>query len=171
MTEIQTLLITSYVLLAALLLLVLVYGRIHYIFKMMMVVSALALYLFSYQGWKQVQGWPSRTSLPEHFLLHASVIEEPDQAKGSLGQIFIWASTLEGSFPATEPRAYVIDYDQEIHTSLEDALRNMRNGNVQLGARKKILTDSNKAQYLEGVGEENFTLEFSPLPDPALPEK
>ena len=171
MTEIQTLLITAYVLLTALLMLVLVYGRIHYVFKMMLVVCAAALYHFSYQGWKQVQGWPSQTALPEHFLLHASVIDEPDQEKGSLGQIFIWASTLEGGFPAAEPRAYAIVYDQEIHGSLEDALRNMRNGNVQLGASKNRQIDLNNAQYLEGVGEENFTLEFSPLPDPALPEK
>lgn len=171
MTEIQTLLITVYVLLAALLVLVLVYGRLHFVLKLMLVIGVAALYHFSYQGWKQVQGWPSQTPLPEHFLLHASVIEEPDQEKGSMGHIFIWASTLEGSFPATEPRAYVMAYDQKIHSSLEDALRNMRNGNVQLGARKKTLTDSNKSQYLEGVGEENFTLEFSPLPDPELPEK
>lgn len=170
MTEVQTVLIIVYVLLAALLLLVLVYGRIHSAFKLVLVVLVSVLYHFSYQGWKQVQGWPSQTKLPEHFLLHASVIDEPDQDKGTKGKIFIWASELEGSFPAAEPRAYIMPYDQEIHSSLEDALRNMRNGVVELGAKKSKEAGKN-ADYRKGVGEENFILEFTPLPDPALPEK
>ncbi|CAA6804101.1 MAG: Unknown protein [uncultured Thiotrichaceae bacterium] len=171
MTEIQAILIIAYVLLTALLVLLLLYGRLHYIFKLMLVVSVGALYLFSYQGWKQVQGWPSKTDLPDSFLLHASVIDEPDQEKGTKGQIFIWASTLKGSFPVSEPRAYEVPYDQEVHGSLEDALRNMRNGNVQLGAKKMSTGEMKKSQYRDGVGDESYKLEFKPLPDPALPEK
>ena len=171
MTEIQTILIIAYVLLAALLVLVLLYGRLHYIFKLLLVIIVAALYLVSYQGWKQVKGWPSRTVLPDSFLLHASVIDEPDQQRGTKGQIFIWASTLRGSFPATEPRAYEIPYDQEIHSSLEDALRDMRNGNVQLGAKKISGGEIKKSQYRDGVGDESYQLEFKVLPDPALPEK
>lgn len=171
MTEIQTILIIAYVLLSALLLLVLVYGRLHYLFKMVLVVMVASLYHFSYQGWKQVQGWPSKTALPDNFLLHASVIDEPDIAEGSKGKIFIWASALTGSFPASEPRAYVVPYDQQVHSSLEDALRNMRNGVIELGAKKARQEGSKNADYRFGVGEENFILEFSPLPDPALPEK
>lgn len=171
MTEIQTILIIAYVLLAALLLLVLVYGRLYFGFKLILVIMVAALYHFSYQGWKEVQGWPSQTSLPEYFLLHASVIDEPDQVEGNKGQIFIWASELKGSFPASEPRAYVLPYDQDVHSSLEDALRNMRNGVVELGAKKSREAGSKSADYRFGVGEENFILKFTPLPDPALPEK
>ena len=171
MTEIQTILIVAYVILAALLVLVLVYGRIRTLFKLALVCLVFCLYIYSYQGWKQVQGWPSQTSLPENFLLHASVIDEPDQEQGTKGKIFIWASTLKGSFPATEPRAYEVPYNQEVHSSLEDALRNMRNGNVQLGAKQKQGGELKKSQYRDGVGEENYILEFRPLPDPALPEK
>ena len=171
MTETQTILIVAYVLLAALLVLVLLYGRLHYVFKLFLVVLVAGLYLYSYNGWKQVQGWPSKTPLPENFLPHASVIDEPDQEKGTKGQIFIWASTLKGSFPATEPRAYELPYNQEIHSSLEDALRNMRNGNVQLGAKKISGGELKKSQYRDGVGDENYELEFKVLPDPALPEK
>ena len=171
MTEIQTILIIAYVLMTFLLLLVLAYGRAHYTIKLLLILLAVPLYHYSYQGWKQVQGWPSQTSLPEHFLLHASVIDEPDLEQGSKGQIYIWASTLEGSFPASEPRAYVLPYDQQNHSSLEDALRNMRNGNVQLGAKRNKAIVITNEKMLNGVGDENFKLEFSPLPDPALPEK
>lgn len=171
MTEIQTILIIAYVLLAALLVLVLLYGRLHYVLKLLLVILVAGLYLFSYNGWKQVQGWPSQTPLPENFLLHASVIDEPDQEKGTKGKIFIWASTLKGSFPATEPRAYEVPYNQDVHSSLEDALRNMRNGNIQLGAKKRSGSELKKSQYRDGVGDESYELEFKALPDPALPEK
>lgn len=171
MTETQTILIIAYVLLTALLVLVLLYGRLHYVLKLLLVVVTTGLYLYSYNGWKEVQGWPSQTSVPDNFLLHASVIDEPDQEKGTKGKIFIWGSTLQGSFSATEPRAYEIPYDQEIHSSLEDALRDMRNGNVQLGAKKISGGEINKSQYRDGVGDENYLLEFKALPDPALPEK
>ena len=171
MTEIQAILIIVYVLLAALLVLVLLYGRLHYVIKMILVVSVSALYFYSYDGWKQVQGWPTQTTLPDHFLLHASVIEEPDQEKGTNGQIFIWASTLQGSFPSSEPRAYVVPYNQEVHSTLEDALRNMRNGNVRLGAKTIIGPEFQNTKYRSGVGEESYKLEITPLPDPSLPEK
>lgn len=171
MTEVQALLVIAYVLMTALLMLVLMYGRLHFLFKLLLVVMALGLYHFSYQGWKQVQGWPSQSRLPDYFILHASVIQEPDQESGSKGHIFVWASELEDSFPADEPRAYLLPYDQEVHSSLEDALRNMRNGVVELGARKAKKAGTKNADFRFGVGEENFILEFTPLPDPALPEK
>lgn len=171
MTEIQTILIIAYVLLSALLLLVIVYGRLHYVLKLVLVGLTTVLYFYSYQGWKQVQGWPTQTAIPEHFLLHASVIDEPDKEAGSKGQIFIWASKLEGSFPASEPRAYVVPYGQELHSSLEEALRNMRNGNVQLGVSSSAEKGSRDDEYNGRVGNDNDEIVFNTLADPALPEK
>ncbi len=171
MTEVQTILTIAYALLTALLVLVLIYGRLHYGFKLALVGLAAILYVVSYQGWQQVQGWSTQTSLPDHFLLHASVIDEPDQEEGTKGQIFIWATKLKGSFPAAEPRAYVVPYGQELHSSLEDALRNMRNGNVQLGAKSAEEEGDRNEKYRGRVGIENNNFEFTNLPDPSLPEK
>ena len=171
MTEIQTVLIIAYVLLSALLILTLVYGRLHFVLKLVLVGITAALYLYSYQGWKQVQGWATQTAVPESFLLHASVIEEPDLEEGNKGKIFIWASELEGSFPVSEPRAYVVPYGQELHSSLEEALRNMRNGNVQIGMSSNAEKGSRDDEYQGRIGNDLKEITFTTLPDPSLPEK
>ncbi|MBU0654082.1 MAG: hypothetical protein KJ914_03005 [Gammaproteobacteria bacterium] len=172
MTEMLTLLVLAYIFLLAMLVLVITHGRLHWLFKLGLVALAGGFYLISYQGWKQVQGWPSRVELPDKFLLHASVIEEPDQEKGTQGRIFVWASNLQGSKPADEPRAYEIAYEREVHSALEDALRNQRNGNVQIGTKggNKAARDGAPVSVRQ-LGEVQDKLKFSNLPDPALPEK
>lgn len=172
MTEMLTLLVLAYIFLLAMLVLVVTHGRLHWLLKLGLVALAGGFYLVSYQGWKQVQGWPSRVSLPDKFLLHASVIEEPDQEAGTSGQIFVWASNLEGNKPAGEPRAYELPYDREVHSALEDALRNQRNGNVQIGTKEgnKAARDGAPANVRQ-LGAVHDKLKFSNLPDPALPEK
>ena len=172
MNEILMLLVVAYILLLALLVLVLLYARLPWWLKLLLVIAAMGLYWLSYQGWKQVQGWPSAVELPDKFLLHASVIEEPDQEQGTTGRIFIWASNLQGNKPAGEPRAYLIPYDRELHSSLQDALRNQRNGNVQIGVKERNKNVQNAAPVnLRQLGQVHEKLKFTELPDPALPEK
>jgi hypothetical protein len=173
MTEMLTLLVLAYIFLLAMLVLVITHGRLHWLFKLVLVVLAGGFYLISYQGWKQAQGWPTQVALPDKFLLHASVIEEPDQDKGTQGRIFVWASNLQGSKPAGEPRAYEIPYDREVHSALEDALRNQRNGNVQIGTKQgnKHAAEGSAPVTVRQLGEVHDKLKFSNLPDPALPEK
>ena len=172
MSEMLMLLVVAYIFLLALLVLVLIYGRIPWLAKLALVIMASGLYWVSYQGWKQVQGWPSQAELPDKFLLHASVIEEPNQEQGTNGQIFIWGSNLQGNKPAGEPRAYSLPYDREVHSSLQDALRNQRNGNVQIGVKERSKATQNAAPVnVRQLGEVHEKLKFTELPDPALPEK
>ena len=71
MNEILMLLVVAYIFLLALLVLVLLYARLPWWLKLLLVIAAMGLYWLSYQGWKQVQGWPSAVELPDKFLLHA----------------------------------------------------------------------------------------------------
>ena len=173
MNEMLTLLVVAYVFLLAMLLLVVTHGRLPVVAKFALVLVAVGFYWLSYQGWKQAQGWPASASLPDKFLLHASVIEEPNQEKGTSGRVFIWASNLKGSKPEGEPRAYEIPYDREVHTALEDALRNQRNGNVQIGTKEgtKHAAEGSAPVVIRQLGEVHDKLTFTGLPDPALPEK
>lgn len=172
MNEMLMLLAVAYIFLAALLVLVLLYGRIAWLLKLLLVLITTGLYWVSYQGWKEVQGWPSQVELPAKFLLHASVIEEPNQEAGTTGRIFIWASNLKGNKPAGEPRAYIVPYDREVHSSLQDALRNQRNGNVQIGVKERNKNVQNEAPtHVRQLGQIHEKLKFIELPDPALPEK
>ena len=100
------------------------------------------------------------------------MIEEPDPEAGTAGRIFIWASNLQGSFPASEPRAYEIPYGREVHSNLEDALRNQREGNVQIGeVMAKSATTGKAPASIRQLGEAAIQLKFHKLADPALPEK
>lgn len=171
MNSVIVLLIAAYVFLLALVVLVLTHGRLHWLFKLLLVIVAAGFYLLSYQGWKQSQGWPSTNDLPAKFLLHASVIEEPDVEAGMEGRIFVWLSGLQDNFPAGEPRAYELPYDKQIHASLEQALRNQRQGNLQIGVTENQRNNPNSPLELQLSGEDIPMLKFNNLPDPALPEK
>ncbi|MBK8453273.1 MAG: hypothetical protein WAQ53_10405 [Thiofilum sp.] len=172
MTEALLLQVFAYVLLLALVSLALIYAPFKTWLKLGLVLLTTGCYLLAYQAWQQTQGWPSHTTLPDKFLLHASVIDEPDVEAGTKGKIFIWASTLKGSFPVSEPRAYLIPYGKQAHSALEDALKNMREGNLQMGGLSKGSQKGNKPpQNLDGIGEEQLELKFEKLPDPSLPEK
>lgn len=171
MTEVLFGLVIAYVFLLALLMLMLLYTRWPWLLKAVMLLLVGGFYLLSYKVWQQAQGWPTTAALPERFLLHASVIEEPDQRKGSKGRIFVWASDLASHRPAAQPRAYRLPYDKALHSTLEDAMQNMRNGIVQLGHAREVTENPDQARDLTRFGEHRVQLEFSALPDPALPEK
>jgi len=171
MTTTLWLIIFSYVFIAGLLILILINSSISYLLKLPMIILMAVFIFISYHSWKEAQGWPTASDIPDKFLLHASVIDEPDSQKREDGSIFIWATDLKSQRPADEPRAYILAYDQEVHSALEDALLNMRKGNIQIGSRKIADVDNAPAKDFSRLGEKRITLEFSNLPDPALPEK
>ena len=172
MNEGTLLLVVAYVALIALLVTALVVTRLPLIIKAMLTLGTVGLYIVSYQAWQLMQGWPAAANrLPARFLLHASVIQEPNKATGAEGMIFVWVSDLAEGKPADDPRAYRLDYNKAVHSDLEEALRNMRNGNVQLGRVTQVTHRPDRPTDLTRLGERRETIEFYTLPDPALPEK
>ncbi|MFW1676508.1 hypothetical protein ACFVYJ_01840 [Pontibacter sp. JAM-7] len=171
MNEVLLGLTLAYVFLTAVLLLAVISGRLHWIFKLTLLLLAIGFYWISYQGWKQAQGWPTDAVVPEQFLMHYAVVEEPDKEKGREGGIFLWLTDLKGHQLAVEPRAYRIPYDQKTHTNIQLAMKDIRNGSVQLGQRSPKPEDPVSVENKKAFGEKKYLLEFSDLPDPALPEK
>lgn len=172
MTEGILLLVLAYVALAALLLTSLIGTRLPLPIKATLSMGAIGLYIASYLGWQSVQGWPAPVApLPDRFLLHASVIEEPDQSAGTDGMIYIWLSDLVDGRPAAQPRAYRLAYDKPLHAGLEEALRKMRNGNIQLGRVNRFTDRPDRPTDLKRLGQHRNEIKFYDLPDPALPEK
>jgi hypothetical protein len=170
-TESILLLVLAYVALTALLAASLIRARLHWGLKLLLVLAAGALYFVSYQGWREVQGWPVSSNPPNRFLLHAAVIDEPDKSSGAPGEIFIWVSDLAEGKPSGRPRAYRIDYEKNLHNDLQDALRNMRNGVVQLGRISQEKGPVGIPKDYTRIGERRERIEIYSLPDPALPEK
>lgn len=172
MSEGILLLVVAYVALTALLVASLITTRLPLLVKAALTLASLGLYAASYLGWQSVQGWPAAVKpLPGRFLLHASVIEEPDQATGVEGKIYVWLSDLVDGAPADLPRAYRVAYDKDLHSDLEEALRNMRNGKIQLGRVSRMTDRPDRPTDLKRLGEHRDIIKFYDLPDPALPEK
>jgi len=169
MNESIFLLVAVNVMVLALLMLVLVFSRLHWTLRLLMVVLVSGSYWIAYQGWDRAQGWPSTNPVPEKFLLHGAVIEEPDKEKGVSGTISLWLSDLTRFKPAEQPRAHTMPYSRKLHTAAQEALRQMRNGELQMGT---VLPDEAARQLQDGfAGETPTMVEFSNLPKQALPEK
>ena len=169
MNESIFLLVAVNVLVLALLMLVLLFSRLHWVIRLVLVLIVGGSYWVAYQGWDRSQGWPSSNAVPEKFLLHGAIIEEPNKEEGVAGTIFLWASDLTTHQPAEQPRAYVMPYSKRLHTAAQEALRQMRNGELQLGT---VLPDHAQKQLGDGIaGEVPRSIGFSNLPKQALPEK
>jgi Ca2+/Na+ antiporter len=171
MNEILLMLVLAYVALTALLLLAIISGRLHWLAKLVLLLVAFAFYWVSYEGWRQAQGWPTQADIPKKWLFHYAVVEEPREQEGFAGAIFVWLTDLENNEMAAEPRAYKLPYDQRTHIDIQLALKEIRHGNIQLGQRSDRPDDPADAEEKAAFGSLKYQLEFSDLPDPALPEK
>jgi hypothetical protein len=165
------LIVLGFAFLFALLVLLLIQGKSPLWLKLLLIPFAAVFMLMAYHGWKDAQGWPSVTLPPEKFLLHAAVIEEPNAKKNDDGRIYIWLTSLVSQSPASTPRVHVVEYTEDLHAGLQDALRDMRKGNVQIASRKRVQDADQPPRDFNRLGEQRFSYEFTELPDPALPEK
>ena len=98
-------------------------------------------------------GWPSGDGLPEKFIVHWIVVEEPDKRTKTGGAIYVWATDLsveeEGAKPSPwrrfflklspsnegQPRAYVVPYSKEKHEESEGVLTQIKGGKAVVGER------------------------------------
>lgn len=161
----------TYVALAALLLSIFLFTKIPSWIKLSCILLISSFYYLTFSSYLGLLGWPTNQKLPEDFLLLASSITEPDDSLGEPGVIFVWLSTFEDNFPANEPRAYKLPYDLELHASLDEALRQQRRGNVQLGRTVEKIESAVLPKNMNQFGQKRQKIEFYALPDPELPEK
>ncbi len=161
----------TYVALAALLLGIFLFARVPAWLKLTCVIVVSGFYYLTYNSYQGLLGWPTGQKIPEHFQLLASSITEPDDDTGDPGSIHIWLSTIIENQPATEPRAYELPYDLELHSALEEALKKQRRGNVQMGRQKMMAEPEALPRDATRYGQKRQKLEFYDLPDPQLPEK
>ena len=96
-------LIVSYTLLAVLLLAMLLYSRIHWGIKAVIVALVSTFYPISYFSLMTLLGWPTATKLPDRFRLVAAEVYEPDKSQGSPGEIYLWVTSLSENAGRTAP--------------------------------------------------------------------
>lgn len=161
----------TYVALAALLLGIFLQGKLPTWIKFACIILISSFYYLTYHSFLGMLGWPTQQQLPEQFQLMASTITEPDDSTGEEGVIHIWVTAFVDNRPAREPRAYELPYDLDLHASLDEALHEQRQGNVQLGRRLVEIEDPNLPKDTSRFGQQRQRLEFFELPELELPQK
>ena len=124
----------SYALVAALLLVVLVYARLPWSAKAVAVVVTSAFYIATFVGVRGLLGWASVDRLPAAFKLLQARIVEPHSLEGDQGSIYLWVEALDqDNRPSGVPRAYRIPYSDRLAEKTDKAVSEIAAGRPQGG--------------------------------------
>jgi hypothetical protein len=142
--------------------------------KALLIALTSAAYLVLYFSFTPLLGWPSGTDLPKRFSLLAIYGQEPDRITGAKGNIFFWVQDKTSG--NMMPRAYVVDYDPELHARAKEARQRLHKNVPQVGEAGDALLDPNMRM---GTGKEEhkaakahkFTVKFFDAPSDAPPTK
>lgn len=135
--------------------------------RALIVLGVTGLYFFANHVLLEVWGWPSREAMPDRFVLLATVIDEPSPK--SAGALFVWVNALENGKPVAEPRAFKLPYSKELHSSLSEAMKKVRQGVSQMGTTS-TKSGSGALSWLRPGGEV-LDVKIRDMPVPQLPEK
>ena len=155
MSNLQSVVLTlalSYALIGALLLIVLVYARLHWSAKAIAVVVTSAFYIASFVGVRGLLGWATVDRLPVAFKLLQARIVEPHSLEGDPGSIYLWVETLdEGNRPSGVPRAYRLPYRDALAEKTDKAIGEIAAGRAQGGRAADL--GSGQGGLMEAVRE------------------
>ena len=126
-------LVTAYVVLAATLAGLNIFSAWSWATKALMIVATSAAYLILYFSFPPLLGWPSEDDLPKRFQLVALYAQEPDKITGTRGNIFFWAIDKQQRGSAKIPRAYIVDYEPELHARAKEARQRLHKNVPQVG--------------------------------------
>lgn len=161
----------AYVALAVLLLSLNIYSRWPPWVKIGAVALTGLLYFVTYTSLESFLGWPARAALPQKFMMLAGSIDEPDEETGSRGVIHIWAVSLEDDRLGSEPRAYRVPYSRQLHGQVGAAMRQLRDGIVQVGEVEEGVRRRASGIARLWVEDEVSRILIYDLPAPELPDK
>ena len=137
MNSLQSVVLTlsvSYALIGALLLVVLIYARLPWPAKAVVIVVTSAFYIASFIGTRGLLGWASVDRLPASFKLLQARIVEPHSVEGDPGSIYLWVEALDdGNRPSGIPRAYRIPYSDPLAEKTDKAKSEIAAGRLQGG--------------------------------------
>src|SRR4051812_29252509 len=155
MSSLQSVVLTlalSYALIGALLLIVVVYARLHWSAKAVAVVVTSAFYIVSFVGVHGLLGFATIDRLPAAFKLLQARIVEPHSLEGDPGSIYLWVETLdEGNRPSGVPRAYRLPYRDAVAEKVDKAIGEIAAGRPQGGRAADL--GSGEGGLMEAVRE------------------
>jgi hypothetical protein len=180
------LLAIGYALVVALLLNIWIATKWSVAFKVSLVIIVTLLYVGTYFGLKEIQGWPATEPLPDSFRLLWAKIDEPDKRSNSKGQIYLWIQEVDVAERISgQPRAYKLPYQIDLAEQVEDAINKLGEGATLNGQRtrgllkqdtdaeapKSPLTEPADDSDAVGFTDGRILIEFTELPKNTLPAK
>jgi hypothetical protein len=136
--------------------------------KALVVAAVTALYFLADSALDGAWGWPSRTGLPERFVLLALVVDEP--SKKNDGALYVWVQPLKDGKPTKEPRGHRLPYTKDLHTLFNEGMKKTRQGVSQLGTAEPRRGSQGYFAWLK-PGSDEQDVKIRDLPLPQLPEK
>ena len=186
----------GYALLGVLLLLAVTRARLPWTVKAGAVVVTSVFYVLVFFRTQGLLGWSTPEAVPARFQLLWARTVEPDLAEKVPGAIHLWLEELDDTnLPSGAPRAYRLPYSTALARKVEAARVEIMNGRPQGGraldfgvgggeaapdgpaapptAAAEPGGDPTRGEFLDPafLGGDSKSVEFAPLPAPALPAK
>lgn len=116
-------------------------------------------------------GWPSPEALPEHFRLHAALVDEPATKDADGGAIFLWLTPSAdpeadaAGLPGHRPRAFALPYSRTLHRQVHAMQERLAHGEPVVGRYRQ------GRGWQRRFGAQNGAVDLEAPPPPPLPAK
>lgn len=147
----------AFLLLAAMGLWLIIFAKGYWWLKIIFITFALYFSLAMWASLSQLSGWPTDVEMPDKFLVHAILVEEPSKSNlKEKGAIYMWASEIDENHNikkkevsswllpfvsrknSSEPRVYRLPYSEELHEQSRQISKMLKAGKPVVGKGKKI---------------------------------
>jgi hypothetical protein len=162
--------ISAYILIGLLLLSINLYSKWSWQVKAASIIITSAFYVITYFSFPPLLGWPTSEYPPSQFRLISAHVVQPNKETGEDGSVYLWLTEIENMATSAEPRAYELDYSNELHEKIINVNAKLDKDIAQLGEFKE--PDDTMTQVDEQRrGVKSVHIEFYDLPDPLFPDK
>lgn len=162
--------IAAYILLALLLLSINLYSKWSWPVKAASIIITSAFYIVSYYSFPPLLGWPTSQNPPAQFRLIAAHVSQPNKEMGIEGSVYLWLTEIKNMTDSPEPRAYELQYSNELHEKIVNVKAKLDKDIAQMGEFKE--PDDTMLQVNEQRrGVKSVEIQFYDLPDPLFPDK
>lgn len=145
----------AFLLLAAMGLWLIIFAKGYWWLKCLFISSILYFSLAMWVSLSQLSGWPTNNEMPETFITHAVLVEEPSKSDlKQKGAIYLWVSEVDENHiikkqeisswllpfvarkNASEPRVYRLPYSEELHEQARQVAKMLKAGKTVVGKGK-----------------------------------
>ena len=162
--------ITAYILIALLLLSINLYSKWSWKIKATTIVLTSVFYIVTYFSFPPLLGWPTSQYPPEQFRLISAHVVQPNKETGEDGAVYLWLTEIEDMTTSGIPRAYELEYSNELHEKIINVNAKLDKDIAQLGEFKEPDDTFNEVDE-QKRGLKSVHIEFYDLPDPLFPDK